>query len=116
MADVHVVPSGNLWACEIDANIRSMHETREEAIEQALAGGSPEQRAGRSLPNVRIRERDSHGNGSAQAFLGKRGLLAQFPRKRRPARAAFPFRPRCGVFHRGRLDGQAHRAYVRLAK
>ena len=64
----------------------------------------------------RIREKDSHGNGSAQAFLGKRGLLAQFPRKRRPARAAFPFRPRCGVFHRGRLDGQAHRAYVHLAK
>ena len=55
MPDVHVVPSGNLWACEIDG-------------------------------------------------------------KRRPARAAFPFRPRCGVFHGGRLDGQEHRAYVRLAK
>ena len=28
MPDVHVVPSGNLWACEIDGNIRSTHETR----------------------------------------------------------------------------------------
>jgi hypothetical protein len=92
MAGVHVVPSGNLWACEIDANIRSMHETQEEAIEQALAGGSPEQRAGRSLPNVRIRERTRTGTIRA-AFLGKRGLLAQFPGKRGPARAALPFPP-----------------------
>ena len=29
MADVQVVPSGNLWACEIDGHIRSMHETHE---------------------------------------------------------------------------------------
>jgi Uncharacterized protein conserved in bacteria (DUF2188) len=34
MPDVHVVPEGNLWACEIDGNIRSTHETQEEAIKE----------------------------------------------------------------------------------
>lgn len=62
MPDVHVVPEGNLWACEIDGNVRSTHETQEEAIEQ-----------GRFLAEVQdgelvvhaqdgsIREEDSHG-------------------------------------------------------
>ena len=63
MADVHVAPSGNLWACEIDANIRSMHETQEEAIEQAR--GLAEARNSELVvhgPDVRIREKDSQGN------------------------------------------------------
>ena len=34
MPDVHVVPSGNLWACEIDGHTRSTHETQEEAIKE----------------------------------------------------------------------------------
>ncbi|MGH3340503.1 MAG: DUF2188 domain-containing protein, partial [Propionibacteriaceae bacterium] len=33
MADVHVVPKGDRWACEMNGNTRSIHETQGEAIE-----------------------------------------------------------------------------------
>ena len=63
MADVHVVPSGNLWACEIDANIRSMHETQDEAIKQGrfLAEDQNSELVIHGKDG-RIREKDSHGN------------------------------------------------------
>jgi hypothetical protein len=34
MPDVHVVPSGDQWACEVSGNIRSTHATQGEAIKQ----------------------------------------------------------------------------------
>ena len=37
MPDVHVVPEGNLWACEIDGNVRSTHETQEEATSRVAS-------------------------------------------------------------------------------
>ena len=61
--DVHVVPSGNLWACEIDSNIRSTHETQEEAIKEGR--GLAEDQNGELVVHAqdgRIREKDSHGN------------------------------------------------------
>jgi hypothetical protein len=63
MPDVHVVPSGNLWACEIDANIRSTHETREEAIREGR--GLAEDQNSELVVHAQdgsIREKDSHGN------------------------------------------------------
>ena len=32
MPDVHVVPAGDQWACEINGNARSTHDTQDEAI------------------------------------------------------------------------------------
>jgi Uncharacterized protein conserved in bacteria (DUF2188) len=63
MPDVHVVPNGNLWACEIDGNIRSTHETQEGAIKEGR-GLAEEQNAELVIhgQDGRIREKDSHGN------------------------------------------------------
>jgi Uncharacterized protein conserved in bacteria (DUF2188) len=63
MPDVHVVPSGNLWACEIDCHTRSTHETQEEAIKEGR--GLAEHRNGELVIHGQggvIREKDSHGN------------------------------------------------------
>jgi hypothetical protein len=63
MPDVHVVPNGNLWACEIDGNIRSTHETQEEAIKEGR-GLAEDQNSELVIhgQDGRIREKDSHGN------------------------------------------------------
>jgi Uncharacterized protein conserved in bacteria (DUF2188) len=63
MPDVHVVPEGNLWACEIDGNIRSTHETQEEAIKEGR-GLAEDQNSELVIhgQDGRIREKDSHGN------------------------------------------------------
>ena len=63
MPDVHVVPSGNLWACEIDANIRSTHETQAEAITEGrrLADDQNSELLIHG-EDGRTREKDSHGN------------------------------------------------------
>ena len=63
MPDVHVVPEGNLWACEIDGNIRSTHETQEEAIKEGR-GLAEAQNSELVIhgKDGRIREKDSHGN------------------------------------------------------
>ncbi len=63
MPDVHVVPSGDRWACEIGGNQRSTHPTQEEAIEKGrhLA----EEQASEVVVHAQdgsIREKDSHGN------------------------------------------------------
>ena len=34
MPDVHVVPSGGQWACEVDGSERSTHASQQEAIEK----------------------------------------------------------------------------------
>jgi Uncharacterized protein conserved in bacteria (DUF2188) len=63
MPDVHVVPNGNPWACEIDGNIRSTHETQEEAIKECR-GLAEDQNSELVIHSQdgRIREKDSHGN------------------------------------------------------
>jgi Uncharacterized protein conserved in bacteria (DUF2188) len=63
MPDVHVVPSGILWACEINGHTRSTHETQDEAIKHGrhLA----EEQASELVVHAQdgsIREKDSHGN------------------------------------------------------
>jgi Uncharacterized protein conserved in bacteria (DUF2188) len=63
MPDVHVVPSGNLWACEIDGHTRSTHETQEEAIKEGR--GLAEDQNGELLIHGQggvIREKESHGH------------------------------------------------------
>ena len=32
MPDVHVVPAGDKWGCEINGNTRSTHDTQDEAV------------------------------------------------------------------------------------
>jgi Uncharacterized protein conserved in bacteria (DUF2188) len=62
MPDVHVVPSGNLWACEIDGHTRSTHETQEEAIKEGR-GLAEDQNSELVIhgQDGNIREKDSHG-------------------------------------------------------
>jgi hypothetical protein len=63
MPDVHVISEGTLWACEIDGNIRSTHETQEEAIQRGRQ--LAEEENGELVIHYkggRIREKDSHGN------------------------------------------------------
>jgi hypothetical protein len=62
MPDVHVVPNGNLWACEIDGNIRSTHETQEEAIKEGRGLADQNSELVIHGQDGRIREKDSHGN------------------------------------------------------
>ena len=63
MPDVHVVPSGNLWACEIDGHTRSTNETQEEAIKEGR-GLAEDQNSELVIrgQDGRMREKDSHGN------------------------------------------------------
>jgi hypothetical protein len=63
MPDVHVISEGTLWACEIDGNIRSTHETQEEAIKEGR-GLAEDQNSELVIhgQDGRIREKDSHGN------------------------------------------------------
>ncbi len=63
MADVHVVPSGNQWACEIGGNTRSTHDTQDEAIKQGrhLADDQNSELVIHAEDGS-IREEDSHGN------------------------------------------------------
>ena len=62
MPDVHVVPSGNLWACEIDGHTRSTHESQEEAIDEGR--GLAKDQNGELVVHGQggvIREKASHG-------------------------------------------------------
>ncbi len=63
MPDVHVVPKGNQWACEVSGNNRSTHDTVEEAISQGQHLAD-EQNAELVVhaEDGSIREKDSHGN------------------------------------------------------
>jgi Uncharacterized protein conserved in bacteria (DUF2188) len=63
MTEVHVVPQGGDWGIEVGGNIRSTHNTRDEAIRHGrhLA----EELAGELVihdSDGRVREKDSHGN------------------------------------------------------
>ena len=63
MPDVHVVPSGDQWACEVSGNIRSTHATQGEAIKQGRFLAE-EQNSELIIhgKDGQIREKDSHGN------------------------------------------------------
>ena len=65
MPDVHVVPAGDQWACEINGNNRSTHDPQEEAIKQGQ-GLADEQNAELVVhaQDGSIREKDSHGNNA----------------------------------------------------
>ena len=63
MPDVHVVPSGEQWACEIDGNKRTTNATQQEAIKQGRHFAE-DQSAELVIhgQDGKIREKDSHGN------------------------------------------------------
>jgi hypothetical protein len=63
MPDVHVVPSGDRWTCEIGGKKRSTHTTQEEAIRQGrhLAEDQNSELVIHGQDGS-IREKDSHGN------------------------------------------------------
>jgi hypothetical protein len=63
MPDVHVVPQASRWGLEVDGNIRSTHDTQEEAI--AEGRGLAEREHGELVihgEDGQIREADSHAN------------------------------------------------------
>ncbi len=63
MADVHVVPQASRWGLEVDGDIRSTHDTQEQAINEGR--GVAEQEQGELVihgEDGEIREKDSHGN------------------------------------------------------
>ena len=63
MADVHVVPQASRWGLEVDGDIRSTHDTQEQAINEGR--GLAEQEQGELVihgEDGEIREKDSHGN------------------------------------------------------
>jgi hypothetical protein len=63
MPDVHVVPNGDQWACEVGGEHRSQHATQEEAISHGRDLAEQEQS---ELvihgEDGEIREKTSHGN------------------------------------------------------
>jgi hypothetical protein len=63
MSDVHVVPSGDEWALEVDGQERNTFPTQNEAI---IRGRSLADNEGSELvvhtEDGSIREKDSHGN------------------------------------------------------
>ena len=63
MPDVHVVPSGEQWACEVGGNNRSTHDTQGEAIKQGRFLAE-EQNSELVIhgKDGKIREKDTHGN------------------------------------------------------
>jgi hypothetical protein len=63
MADVHVVPRGDQWACEVGGERRSHHATQAEAIKRG--GELADQERGELVihrADGKIREKNSHGN------------------------------------------------------
>jgi hypothetical protein len=63
MADVHVVPSGDRWALEVDGQERDTFSTQNEAITRGRALAEDE---GSELvvhgEDGAVRQKDSHGN------------------------------------------------------
>lgn len=63
MSDVHVVPQASQWGLEVAGDIRSKHQTQQEAIDEGRAVA--EQEGGELVihgEGGEIREKDSHGN------------------------------------------------------
>ena len=63
MSDVHVVPNGDAWACEVAGDKRESFDTQDEAITRGRELAEQEQAElvihGKG---GRIREKDSHGH------------------------------------------------------
>ena len=63
MADVHVVPSGEVWALQVDGEKRDTFSTQNEAITQGRQ--LAEEQQGELVihgEDGQIREKDSHGD------------------------------------------------------
>ena len=63
MPDVHVVPQASRWGLEVNGDIRSTHDTQEEANKEGRR--LAEQEHGELVIHGEdglIREKDSHGN------------------------------------------------------
>ena len=63
MSDVHVVPSGDGWALEVDGDERETFDTQEEAIERGREVAEAEE--GELVvhgEDGQIRDKTSHGN------------------------------------------------------
>ena len=74
MPDVHVVPAGDQWACEINGNARSTHDTQDEAIKHGRR--LAEEQASELVVHAQdgsIREKDSHGTTRATFPASQRG-------------------------------------------
>ena len=63
MSDVHVVPQASRWGLEVDGEIRSTHDTQEEAMREGRKLAEQEQsELVIHSEDGKIREKDSHGN------------------------------------------------------
>jgi len=63
MSDVHITPSGNSWAIQVDGHERETFDTQDQAIERGRAVAEEEQ--GELVVHGQggeIREKSSHGN------------------------------------------------------
>jgi Uncharacterized protein conserved in bacteria (DUF2188) len=63
MSDVHVTPSGDGWAIQVDGDERETFDTQQEAIDRGREVAEAEQ--GELVVHGQggeIREKDSHGN------------------------------------------------------
>jgi len=63
MSDVHITPSGNSWAIQVDGDERETFDTQDQAIERGRAVAEEEQ--GELVVHGQggeIREKSSHGN------------------------------------------------------
>lgn len=67
MTDVHVVPQGSRWGLEVNGEIRSTHDTQDEAINEGR--GLAKQEQGELVihgQEGQVREKDSHGNDPSE--------------------------------------------------
>jgi Uncharacterized protein conserved in bacteria (DUF2188) len=67
MTDVHVVPQASRWGLEVNGEIRSTHDTQDEAINEGRGLAKREQ--GELVihgQEGQVREKDSHGNDPSE--------------------------------------------------
>ena len=67
MTDVHVVPQASRWGLEVNGEIRSTHDTQDEAINEGR--GLAKQEQGELVihgQDGQVREKDSHGNDPSE--------------------------------------------------
>jgi hypothetical protein len=67
MTDVHVVPQASRWGLEVNGEIRSTHDTQDEAINEGR--GLAKQEQGELVihgQEGQVREKDSHSNDPSE--------------------------------------------------
>ena len=67
MTDVHVVPQASRWGLEVNGEIRSTHDTQDEAINEGR--GLAKQEQGELVihgQEGQVREKDSRGNDPSE--------------------------------------------------